>query len=195
MKDICLFLDKYPLPCLSSSDASLLNAPLTEEELLEVLAHTQNSRAPGADGLLAEVYKRYSTQLIPILLKVYNLAFETGTLPASMNEALIVVLLKPGKDPSSPDSYRPISLLTFDVKLLVRVLANRLAKCIQKIIHRDQSGFIPTRSTSQNLRRLFLNIQIPADNPGNRAIEIYHLHFNSTEAHGRGVLYPPCCLP
>lgn len=71
-EDICSFLEKYPIPCLSDSDSALLSAPLTEEELLEALAHAQNSRAPGADGLPAEVYKRYASQLIPILLKVYN---------------------------------------------------------------------------------------------------------------------------
>lgn len=111
--DICSFLDKYPIPCLSDSDSALLSALLTEEELLEAIAHAQNSRAPGTDGLPAEVYKWYASQFIPILLKVYNQAFITGSLPASMNEAIIVVLLKPGKDALSPDSYRPISLLTF----------------------------------------------------------------------------------
>lgn len=41
-----------------------------------------------------------------------------GHLPPSMNEAVIVLILKPGKDSLSPDSFRPISLLTTDVKLL-----------------------------------------------------------------------------
>lgn len=51
---------------------------------------------------------------------------------------------------------------------MARVLAKRLANFIQKLIHRDQSGFIPTRSTAQNL--LFLNLQLPTDNSGKRAI-------------------------
>lgn len=93
-----------------------------------------------------------------------------GSLPQSMNEAIIVLLLKPGKEAHLPDSYRPISLLTTDVKLLARVLATRLAKVIHKVVHRDQSGFIPSRSTALNIRRLFLNLQIPVDNPGKRAI-------------------------
>lgn len=62
-------------------DAEQLNSPLTEEELLEALAHAQNGKAPGADGLPAEVYKHYAAQIIPILLQVYKKAFETGKLP------------------------------------------------------------------------------------------------------------------
>lgn len=87
-----------------------------------------------------------------------------------MNEVVIIVLLKPGKDALLPDSYRPISLLTTDVQLLARILATRLAKVVHKLVHRDPIGFIPTRSTDQNLRRLFLNLQILVNNLGKRAI-------------------------
>lgn len=117
-----------------------------------------------------KVYKKYADILLPLLLKVYNYTFQSGVLPASTNEVVVIVLLKPGKDALLPDSYRPISLLRTDVKLLARVLASRLAKVVHKPVHRDQLGFIPTRSTAQNLRRLFLNLQIPMNNPGNQAI-------------------------
>lgn len=53
---------------------------------------------------------------------------ELGHLPPSMNEAVIILILKPGKDGLSLDSYRSISLLTTDVKLLARVPATHLSK-------------------------------------------------------------------
>lgn len=56
------------------------------------------------------------------------------------------------------------------MKLLAKVLAIRLTKVISKIVHIDQSGFIPNRSTAVNLRHLFLNLQVPSENVGNRAI-------------------------
>lgn len=85
-------------------------------------------------GLPSEVYGRYVKQMLPTLLKVYNGALESGKLPQSMNEAIIVVLLKPGKDAMLADSYRPISLSTSDVKLLAKVCALRLSKVIHKIV-------------------------------------------------------------
>lgn len=36
-----------------------------------------------------------------------------------------------------PDSYRPISLLTADVQILAKVLANRLSVYMQKLVQRD----------------------------------------------------------
>lgn len=79
------------------------------------------------------------------LLKVFNAAKESQTV--SMTNANIVLLLKPGKEPLDPSSYRPISLLQVDIKILAKVLTMRLNKAISSIIHLDQSGFKPERST------------------------------------------------
>lgn len=82
----------------------------------------------------------------------------------------IIVLLKTGKDPLDPGSYRPISLLQSDVKMLSKVLALRLNKVISSIIHSDQAGFMPQKSTARNLSRLFVNLQSKSNNLGDRAL-------------------------
>lgn len=38
------------------------------------------------------------------------------------------------------------------------------------LVHLEQLDFIPARSTALNIRRLFLNIQLPVDNPGNKTV-------------------------
>lgn len=50
---------------------------------------------------------------------------------------MVVVLLKPGKDPDQPESYHPILLLNADLKLLTKVLAMGLSKVIAKLVHHD----------------------------------------------------------
>lgn len=82
------------------------------------------------DGLPAETYRRYGKVLLPELLGVLNWAAVEGELPASMMESTIVVIHKKGKDPLNPSSYRPISLLSTDIKMLAKVLAARLNKII-----------------------------------------------------------------
>uniref|UniRef100_A0AAR2LWN9 Reverse transcriptase domain-containing protein n=1 Tax=Pygocentrus nattereri TaxID=42514 RepID=A0AAR2LWN9_PYGNA len=71
-----------------------------------------------------------------------------------MNSANISLLLKPGKDPTLPSSYRPISLINVDLKIICKVLARRLEKITPYIIHSDQTGFIKGRHSADNTRRL-----------------------------------------
>ena len=108
--------------------------------------------------------------MLPKLLEVFNSSFDTGDLPPSMTRANIVLLLKAGKDPLDPGSYRPISLLQSDVKILAKVLAMRVNKIITSIIHSDQAGFMPRKSTATNLRRLYLNVQTSSGSAGTRAL-------------------------
>lgn len=108
--------------------------------------------------------------LLPELLKTLNWAAKGGRLPSSMLETNIVVIHKDRKDQLDPSSYRRIALLCSEVKILARVLANRLNKCISKLVHRGQSGFIPNRSTSINIRRVYMNLQAPTENMGSRSV-------------------------
>ncbi|CAJ0960101.1 unnamed protein product [Ranitomeya imitator] len=177
------FLEELELPRLSDTAREDLEAPITEEELGRALQSMANGKAPGVDGFPAEIYKSLGEVLIPKLKAALEEATNGGRLPASMREATIVVIPKEGKDPTQPDSYRPISLLTIDVKLLAKVLAMRLTSVISGLIHSDQSGFMPDRSTAINLRRLYMNLQLKADNCGQRVIASLDAHkaFDSVE--------------
>lgn len=88
---------------------------------------------------------------------LFEVTFKECELPASMCEALIVVLPKPEKDKLKCGSYRPISLLNSDVKVLLKCLAIRLKKVIFHLVHPDQTGFMPGKSTYDNIRRLYLH--------------------------------------
>lgn len=52
---------------------------------------------------------------------------------------------KEGKNLKYPASYRPISMLNTDYKILTSFLANRLTKIIGSCVHKDQTGFIKRR--------------------------------------------------
>lgn len=107
------------------------------DELKESAASFPTCKAPGDDGLPMEVYTQYGEAILPKLLEVFNSSFKSGRLPTTMTRANIILLLKPGKDPVDPSSYRPISLLQSDVKILAKILAMRVNKVISSIIHPD----------------------------------------------------------
>lgn len=72
-----------------------------------------------------------------------------------MTQATIALLLKKDKDSTSCGSYRPLSLLNADVKVLAKVIASRLENVLPHIISEEQNGFIKGRQLFFNTRTLF----------------------------------------
>ena len=52
--------------------------------------------------------------------------------PSSWKEVVLIPVLKPGKDPTVPKSYRPIALSSTLCKLMERMINNRLAWYLEK---------------------------------------------------------------
>jgi hypothetical protein len=57
-------------------------------------------------------------QLIPTILKLFHEIEREGTLPNSFCEASITLILKPDKDTSIKENYRPTSLKDINAKIL-----------------------------------------------------------------------------
>ncbi|XP_078503492.1 fibrocystin [Lissotriton helveticus] len=149
------FLDDIALCWLGDSHRAFLGCPFELDEIRDAIMSLSNGKAAGLDGLPAEFYKCYIDIMAPVLKQIFEESLEAGILPGSMREVAITSLLKPGKDPLDTDSYRPLSLLNSDAKILAKVLATRLSLLMTTLVLPDQSGFVPGRATSHNLRTLF----------------------------------------
>lgn len=108
------------------------------------------------------VFRLNCTNLFPLFrllcfLDLFKFVLDTGSLPPSWHESKIAAIPKPGRDPLHPSSYRPISLLNQDYKLFSAILVNRLNQFISDYIYPDQTGFIPSRNITDNIRKT-LNI-------------------------------------
>lgn len=95
-----------------------------------------------------------SRTLVPTLARVYQSILQSGSYLPFAYQAHIKLIAKKGKDPSEPNSYKPILLLNLDSKILFKIIANRLAKILQTLIHPAQAGFTQGRSTSSNIRKV-----------------------------------------
>ena len=115
----------------------------------------QNNKSPGPDRFMCEFYKKFALQLAPTLQAMFKEALSLGTLPMTLRQASISLLAKKDKDPLLCSSYRPISLLNVDFKILSKVFAKCLESVIPDIISPDQTGFIHSRHSYSNLRKLF----------------------------------------
>ena len=151
------FLDSLSFASLDDDSVKSLDLELLAEDLSLAISCMKGGKSPGPDGIPIEIYKIFKDKLIPPLLDMYNESLEKGSLPPSLNMAEISLLLKPGKPSSMCTSYRPISLLNNDLKILCKVLARRLETLLPEMVHSDQNGFVQGRQGFHNIRRV-LNI-------------------------------------
>ncbi|KAI3427913.1 hypothetical protein D9Q98_006305 [Chlorella vulgaris] len=139
---------------LAGEQAAALGVPaVAAPEVLRALRTAPPGRSPGHDGLPAELYRKFQGLLAPLLARLFTAVAELGILPARFHEGLITVIYKSG-DRSEPTNYRPITLLCTDYRLFTKVLALRLNPCLDSIIDREQTAFVPGRHIGENIMAL-----------------------------------------
>ena len=84
---------KIELPTISEEQRSLLNAPITEEEIMFAIKNLQNGKTPGPDGFCSEFYKEFHGLILEPLLDMFNHSFSNDQLPQTLRKANISLIL------------------------------------------------------------------------------------------------------
>jgi hypothetical protein len=92
--------------------------------------------------------------------------WETGTVPSLWKKAVVVPILKTGKDPKSTASYRPSSLTSTMGKSMERIINTRLNWLLKtnNIIAKEQAEFRIHRSRSEHIAKSSQSIKDALDN-------------------------------
>jgi exonuclease III len=136
-----------------------LSRVMTSEYVAKALKLAKNNSATGLDGCPYELWKtlnkmyteaqkanRTGFDVIGTLTSVFQDIQYHGVKPDSdFTEGWMCPIFKK-KDRTRIENYRPITLLNSDYKILTKALSLQLLDPIDRMIHRDQAGFIPGRS-------------------------------------------------
>ena len=85
------FFQNLNMPICEKSK-NILGNPITVEELNVAIKTLQSGKSAGPDGFPSELFKKFSTHLIPHMLNMYNESLVLGVLPQSLSEALGISL-------------------------------------------------------------------------------------------------------
>ena len=135
-----------------SNGSEIYNRPFTFSELRATLSGCSNT-APGPDSISFLFLQHLPQKGFHFLLDLYNWIWSTSVLPEGWKEAMVLPFLKPGKDPSKPENYRPISLTSCICKLMEKMINGRLVWYLERnnILSETQYGFRKMRTTTDLL--------------------------------------------
>jgi hypothetical protein len=131
-----------------------LDEPFSHEEIDEVIKRLPSDKSLGPDGFNTDFVKR----CWPIIKhEFYDLcaAFHEGNICLQSINGSHITLLPKKDHPAKVSDYRPISLLNTSVKIITKLLANRLQRVIMDLVHKNQYGFIQTRTIQDCLSWAF----------------------------------------
>ena len=135
------------------------NKPFEIGELKRALNNTKTT-SPGPDGISYDLITKLNPEKQCQLLEIFNY-FWHSNIPDQWKQSITIPIYKHGKHPSSPDSYRPISLTNCLCKVFERMAALRLRKFLEtnQLIDPNQCGFRPGFSTYDPICKLEKDIR------------------------------------
>lgn len=95
---------------------------------------------------MGDIYQIYKEKVTPIFLKLFKKIEKEGTLPNLFYEATTTLTPKSDKDTTKErekgrENYRPISMMTTDVKVLNKMLPNQIQQYTKRIMYHDSVEF------------------------------------------------------
>jgi hypothetical protein len=126
------------------------------DEVQEAIRGLGDGKAPGPNGIPNRTLKHLPQRAVSLQTHIFNAILLIHHFPSAWTHARVFSILKTGKDPALPSSYRPISLLDTVGKLFEKILLARILHEISErgLLRDEQFGFRPRRSTSLQLVRL-----------------------------------------
>ncbi|KAL3694669.1 hypothetical protein R1sor_008320 [Riccia sorocarpa] len=124
-----------------------------EEEIKTVVFSMKSNKAPGGDGLTAEVVRHCWDFVGASCVKMVKAVWvKRRLLKADMQG--IIKLIHKGGDRKLLGNWRPISLMTLTYKIVSKIIANRVKVLLPHLIDPQQTEFVMGRRISDNVLSL-----------------------------------------
>ena len=129
-REVSINISAQPLHCENNSHelnqyCNYLNKEINILEIENVTKNLWNGKSAGIDGVGAEFYKHTSTDILPILHKLFNIRLITGVSLSHGHNQLYAQ--SPNREVRiNPVNYRGISITTTMYKIFSSIINNRL---------------------------------------------------------------------
>ena len=124
----------------------------TPEHIIKIVKAFSPKNSADTDGVSSKMIKYIIIEIAKPLAHIFNLSLQSGVFPKQLQLSRVIPIFKSGNKLEC-DNYRPISLLSAFSKILEKIVAKKLLTHLSdnNLIYDHQYGFLPGRSTEQNL--------------------------------------------
>ena len=142
--------------CENSTNDTFLNCEISENEIETAVKKLKNGKAAGYDLIVNGHISNSLSIFLPVYKKLFNLIFDSGFVPEEWLIGVVKPIYKNKGDPTQPENYRPISLLSCLGKVFTSILSNRLELYAEEVclIKENQTGFRKSYSTLDHILTL-----------------------------------------
>jgi hypothetical protein len=120
---------------------STLDLPFSRSEIDLIIRNLPSNKSPGPDGFNTDFVRKCWPVIALDFYELCDKFYEGSICLDSINGSYVTLIPKLSL-PTSVGDYRPISLLNTSMKILTKLLANRLQLVITSLIHQNQYGFL-----------------------------------------------------
>ncbi len=114
---------------------------LERSKIMEAIRKLKVGKAPGPDGITAEMLIYGGEIVVDWMMWICNLAWEQSKVPEDWRKAIIVPLYQGKGNREECNNYRGISLLSVPGKIYGRILNERMMKTTDKSVGGEEGGF------------------------------------------------------
>lgn len=109
----------------TSPEAEVLNNDFSISELNFAIRVSRKKKATGEDEIPYEFFQNASESVRQAILRFYNTIWKHRKVPLVWKHAIVLPILKTGKNKNNPASYRPISLTSVISKIMEKMISMR----------------------------------------------------------------------
>ena len=135
------------------------NHPFTSDEIEDVFLSLKAKKAPGCDCIANEILQASYGLLASWWTSALNAALFEASIPGSWRLSKIKCLYKGKGEIEDPDSYRGIALISTELKVLTKLINNRLVTHSFSQIPLEQFGFVRARSCEMAISRFINDVE------------------------------------
>ena len=135
---------------------------ISVNDIKRTIKSFKNNKAPRKSGINKRILENLPEIGYEIFQTILNLTISMGYFPIVLKEGIIILILKPGKDPTKVASYRPITLLEVPGKILEKLINERVYGFAERnnLFHHQQFGFRKARGTETAMTKIYEKIAI-----------------------------------